>query len=88
MFIGKGEKHKHLLPPLAYCTEMLLKNAKQQQQVLVFRCDGMDQNKNVPQKVIKILKEKYPDGIFFAKNGIEYIIEKLPDIFKVKYLMI
>ena len=38
--------------------------------VLTLRCDGMDKNKNIPQKVIKLLiEQKYHSGVIISENN-------------------
>ena len=44
---------------MANCTEKFMKSSIERIPHLLFRCDGMETNINVPKKICNILKEKY-----------------------------
>ena len=55
--------------------------------VLTLRCDGMDKNKNVPQKVIKLLiEQKYHSGVIISENNyVQYNLKEFQLL--VKYII-
>ena len=44
---------------MANCTENVMKSSIERIPHLLFRCDGMEKNINVPKKICNVLKEKY-----------------------------
>ena len=49
---------------MTYCTENIYFYAIEEQPLLVLKCDGYQKNKKIPQKVLRLLKDKYESGGF------------------------
>ena len=63
---------------LTYATENILSNTIYRQDYLVLRCDGMLKNKNIPKKVLNLLKEKYRSNTILSKETfIEYDLNNM-----------
>ena len=53
---------------MTYCTENIYFYAIEEQPLLVLKCDGYQKNKKIPQKVLRLLKDKYESGGFKSYN--------------------
>ena len=59
---------------MTYCTEKIYYYSIKRQELLILKCDGYKKNKNVPKKVLKLLKKKYKHGFDSFENKYFYII--------------
>lgn len=73
-------------------TENVLLNSIEKYKLLVFKCDGMAKNKNVPSKIFNILKTKYPANIIISNNRLfQYDLQtfiKLVMLFYINFILI
>ena len=59
---------------MTYCTEKIYYYSIKRQELLILKCDGYKKNKNVPNKVLKLLKKKYKHGFDSFEKKYFYII--------------
>ena len=59
---------------MTYCTENIYYYANEKQTLLVLKCDGYQKNKKIPQKVLRLLKNKHEQGGFRSFNEKHYYI--------------
>ena len=58
-----------MIPVITHVVERVLLSSESKIGMLVLKCDGMDANKGVPDKIRNILKEKYPLHEIHSENG-------------------
>ena len=71
IFIGRGEKHEHIVPVLVRVMENIFKYSIKHKKKHLLRSDGLLQNKEVGVKVMSVLKSKYGTK-FISNDGYHY----------------